>query len=202
MKRILSLTLQIIAAASLLALAACTPSSGTISTLPTGSGSEATPAAPSPLPTSDLQSGGGEAGTAVVVTAVGVPSSGLITALPASTSITGGTLSTPVPAPTLAPGEQLVITMASAGQTYSLKVGERFLVNMGEGLLDWTVTVQDPSIVSRVIGILVIKGAQGVYEAKAPGTTTLSITGDPFCRKSTPPCMMPSRIVMVTLVVK
>jgi hypothetical protein len=95
-----------------------------------------------------------------------------------------------------------VITPESAGKTYHLKVGDRFLVNLGMDMFDWNEEVADQNVVSRVIGITVIRGAQGVYEARAPGTTTLTATGDPLCRQSQPPCMMPSRMVSVTLVVE
>jgi hypothetical protein len=47
--------------------------------------------------------------------------------------------------------------------------------------MDWTATVADQSVVSRVIGVLVIQGAQGIYEARAPGTTVLSAIGSPHC---------------------
>jgi hypothetical protein len=64
------------------------------------------------------------------------------------------------------------------------------------------VNVANPSVVSRVVNILVVQGAQGVYEAKQPGQTTLSAVGEPPCRKSTPPCMAPSRIFRMTIVVQ
>jgi hypothetical protein len=47
--------------------------------------------------------------------------------------------------------------------------------------MDWAVTVADQSVVSRVVGVLVIQGAQGIYEARAPGTTVLSAIGSPHC---------------------
>jgi hypothetical protein len=48
----------------------------------------------------------------------------------------------------------------------------------------------------------VIVGAQGVYEAKAPGKTTLTATGDPACRRATPACAAPSRLFTLTLEVR
>lgn len=63
-------------------------------------------------------------------------------------------------------------------------------------------SVADPMIVSRVVNVLVIRGAQGIYEAKQPGTTTLTATGDPPCRKVQPPCMLPSRIFRVQITVR
>jgi hypothetical protein len=94
-----------------------------------------------------------------------------------------------------------VVTLASAGQTIQLHVGDTFLLNLGEGW-DWTVNVSNPAVVSRVVNILVIRGAQGVYKANRPGTATLTAVGDPPCRKSTPPCMAPSRAFQVQIVVQ
>ena len=62
--------------------------------------------------------------------------------------------------------------------------------------------VADQSIVSRVVNVLVIRGAQGIYRANAAGTTTLSATGDPPCRMATPPCGAASLLFHVTLIVQ
>jgi len=82
-----------------------------------------------------------------------------------------------------------------------LAVGERILVALGQGF-DWTIVIADPSIVDRVRNVTVIAGAQGLYEAKAAGRTTLTATGDPPCRKTNPPCGAPSRLVTIDLVVQ
>jgi hypothetical protein len=74
-----------------------------------------------------------------------------------------------------------------------LKLGEQY---------DWAVAISDQNVVSRVKNIAVVRGAQGVYDALRAGTVTLTATGDPACRQSQPPCMMPSRVFMVTIVVK
>ena len=97
-------------------------------------------------------------------------------------------------------GEQKTITLDDQGETIQLVVGERFLLNLGEGYT-WDVGISDETVVSRVRNITVIRGAQGVYEALQPGTTTLSAVGDPACRQSKPPCGMPSTLFTVTLVV-
>jgi hypothetical protein len=91
----------------------------------------------------------------------------------------------PSGAPT--PGGGTNITLADQGKTISLAVGESFLLDLGEGY-DWTVTVSDQSVIDRVKNIAVIVGAQGVYEALAPGTTTLSATGNPQCSATQMPC--------------
>jgi hypothetical protein len=80
-------------------------------------------------------------------------------------------------------------------------VGQRVLVTLGTDL-DWTVTVSDQSVLARVPGITIVRGAQGLYEAQKAGRATISAVGDPACRKSTPPCMAPSLLVSVTVIVK
>ena len=99
------------------------------------------------------------------------------------------------------PSQTRSITLADNGQTIELHVGERFLLNLGPGYI-WTVNVADTSVVSRVVNVLVIRGAQGIYEASQPGTTTLTATGDPPCRQTTPPCGMPSRIFRIQITVR
>ncbi len=84
--------------------------------------------------------------SAVVITAVPRP----VTTLPA------------------APGEPQVITLEDNQKTFSLHVGERFLLKLGE-IYNWEVTLSDPGVVSRVINIMVVRGAQGVYEAHKTG---------------------------------
>ncbi len=74
----------------------------------------------------------------------------------------------------------LVVTLADNGTTLHLAVGQHFLVDLGS-TVDWSVTIADQGIVRRVPGVLVIRGAQGIYAALAPGTTTLSAIGSPVC---------------------
>ena len=77
------------------------------------------------------------------------------------------------------------------GSTRAMHVGDRFVLALPAGY-DWVVSVANPAILGRAVNITVPQGAQGVYEALRPGTTTLSAVGDPLCRRSTPPCAAPS----------
>jgi hypothetical protein len=86
------------------------------------------------------------------------------------------------------------------GGTILLKPGDRFLLRLGQEY-DWTVNVADPSIVSRVVDVTVVQGAQGLYEAHKAGTASLSATGDPVCRQAQPPCAAPSRSFKIDIVV-
>ena len=75
------------------------------------------------------------------------------------------------------------ITPVDDGKTLTLQVGDRFALKLGEEP-NWTVSVADPSVVSRVVNILTIRGVQGIYEAHQVGRTTLtannSATGASF----------------------
>lgn len=92
------------------------------------------------------------------------------------------------------------MTTADNGQTITLHVGESFLLKLGDQY-DWDVTLDDSTIVSRVVNILVVKGAQGVYKANKTGETTLSAVGKMVC----PPgqaCPMIAVAFKIQIVVK
>ncbi len=74
----------------------------------------------------------------------------------------------------------MVVTLAANGTTLRLAIGERFLLELG-GNVTWVVTVGNPQVVARVRGVPVPSGAQGVFAALAPGTTTLTAVGMPPC---------------------
>jgi hypothetical protein len=93
------------------------------------------------------------------------------------------------------------ITLANNEETLALKVGGRFLLDLGAGY-DWNIQIGDSSIVSRVPNIMVIKGAQGIYEAHKTGSTALTATGDPLCRKAVPQCAAPSRLFTLKIQVR
>lgn len=93
------------------------------------------------------------------------------------------------------------VTLDNEGETITLRQGERFLLKLGEEYV-WTVAVADQSVLSRVVNVTVVRGAQGLYEARGMGTTTLTATGDPVCRQSQPPCAMPSRVFQIKVEVQ
>jgi len=122
-----------------------------------------------------------------------------------STSVALNTLPTPTPE-TLSPNGNVIpeggVTLEDKGKTFDLKVGDSFLLNLGTDVYDWTVTVDNENVLHMKMGVMVIKGAQGIYDALAPGTAVLSATGDPHCRQSKPACGQPSILFSVTIVVK
>jgi hypothetical protein len=93
------------------------------------------------------------------------------------------------------------VTLAQNGQTLDLVVGQRFLLQLGDGYV-WTVRMADPAVVGRVVNVAVVRGAQGLYDAKQPGTTTLEASGDLSCRMSRPPCAAPSLLFSIQLRVR
>ena len=89
-------------------------------------------------------------------------------------------------------GVSVTVTLADDGRTISLQTGQRALVSLGDDF-DWTVQVEDASILSRVTGATVLAGAQVLYQANRVGQTTLTASGDPACRKAPPACALPAR---------
>jgi hypothetical protein len=93
------------------------------------------------------------------------------------------------------------ITLADNGETFTLHSGDSFLLNLGMDEFDWTVDIDNQNVLSRVEGVMVIRGAQGVYEANRLGQAMLIATGNPLCRKSVPACAMPSIMFRITVIV-
>jgi len=124
------------------------------------------------------------------------------TAEPVGTSLPepAATLPAGTPPPISFPPEGgLIIGLQDQGRTVVMHVGDRFLLQLGD-VYDWTVTSSDDSVVGRVINVMVISGAQGLYEGRKVGNATLNMVGDPTCRSSQPPCLMPS--ISFTLLVQ
>ncbi len=92
------------------------------------------------------------------------------------------------------------VTLADNGTTITVQAGQRFLLNLGSEY-NWDVQVADPSIVSRVVNITVIRGAQGVYEAHAAGETKLTATGIPNCDSTQAGCSQIAQQFEVKIVV-
>ena len=94
--------------------------------------------------------------------------------------------------------EPTTITQENNSQTIELNVGDTFLLKLGEEYM-WNVEIDNEDVVSRVKNIAVIRGAQGVYEAKMPGSVTLSAVGDLPCREEVPPCAAPTILFKIQI---
>jgi hypothetical protein len=148
-----------------------------------------------PAPTEVISSTDVPTSTAGVIVGTSVPSTITLDSItPTATQAAGGQVGTPT-------SESPTVTLADQGKTITLAVGQRFLLSLGEGY-NWNVSIDNQNMVSRVIGILTVRGSQGLYEAHLPGTATLTATGDPLCRQSKPPCERPSILFNVKIVVQ
>lgn len=91
-------------------------------------------------------------------------------------------ISTPEGTPSAAPSEPapVTITLANNNQSITLQVGQRFLLQLGDSNR-WNVNIDNQDVVSRLVNISVVKGAQGVYEAHRTGNALLSAVGTAVC---------------------
>ncbi len=97
-------------------------------------------------------------------------------------------------------GTASTVTLADDTGTIHIAVGDTFLLMLGTDY-NWDVSVSDTSILSRVPDIPVVRGAQGIYQANAPGTVTLTATGSLACAPGVP-CPLLARLFRVTIVVQ
>ncbi len=140
------------------------------------------PFPPAPAP------GGAVGGTSVICNCPTIP-------VPPTVSPTEG-MSTQIPASTAD------VTQEDNGKTFYLHLGESFLLNLGTDVFDWTVDIDNQTVLSRVKNVMVIRGAQGIYQANSPGQAVLTAVGNPFCRKSVPACAAPSLLFKITVIVQ
>lgn len=120
-----------------------------------------------------------------------------------STSIPQGSsaLSSPTSTAVLPPNGERIVALGDNGQTIILQPGQRFLLALGDGYT-WEINITDTAVVSRVIGVSIVKGGQGIFEARQPGETELLASGDPLCRNEKPACMMPSLVFQIKIIVQ
>jgi hypothetical protein len=93
------------------------------------------------------------------------------------------------------------VTIEDDNKTVEMKVGDTMVLHLGTDM-DWTISQLDQSILKREIGVMPVRGSQGVFEVIKAGETQLQAAGNPPCRNATPPCEAPSRAFRVTFVVK
>lgn len=91
-----------------------------------------------------------------------------------------------------------MVTQENNNQTIELKTGESFLLKLGEEH-NWNIEIDNNDVVSRVKNIAVIRGAQGIYEAKMPGSATMSAVGEPLCREEVLPCGAPTVLFKIQI---
>lgn len=98
------------------------------------------------------------------------------------------------PAPTAPafPSGPRVITLADSGKIIPFNVGDEFLLSLGPGAT-WIPGPLDLAVVRP------IPGTPGLYQTVAPGRVVISIDIEPPCRNLHPPCMLPTRLFVVTI---
>jgi hypothetical protein len=93
-----------------------------------------------------------------------------------------------------------MLTLEQNNQEITLQKGDRFLLNLGSNY-NWSPIVENNTVISRVPNVMVMQGAQGLFEAHNEGKTMLEATGDPPCLKTIPRCGMPSILFKVIVIV-
>ncbi len=94
----------------------------------------------------------------------------------------------------------MIVTVAQAGQTIELTVGQRLVLQLGTGY-DWTTQVGGSGVLVPVAAPLPA-GVQGEWVAERIGTASILAIGNPPCLQAKPPCGMPSRAFDMTVVVR
>jgi hypothetical protein len=93
-----------------------------------------------------------------------------------------------------------IITLSDNGKSITLHKGESFLLKLGE-MYNWNIEIDNQTVVSRAMNIMVIRGAQGVYDTHNLGQAVLTGVGDPWCLTSVPSCKMPSILFKLNVTV-
>ena len=111
-----------------------------------------------------------------------------------STSLPGG--ETPEPTEGLAKPADVVLALET-GQA-RMRVGEIAALRLDEGY-HWTLMVADERVFAQLD---YEQDGWRRFAALAAGTTTLRVQGDPLCLTAKPPCMAPSRLVEIEIIVE
>jgi hypothetical protein len=94
-----------------------------------------------------------------------------------------------------------IITLEDRDKTLVMLPGQRFSLALSPAYA-WDIRVADPAIVSQAAAIKSPETIQGTFEALQPGQTELVASGDPLCRSAQPPCMQPSILFTLQIIVK
>lgn len=125
------------------------------------------------------------------------------TAVLESTRVVGPKLTeiAPLLTPTAATPQPVsgALTLENAEKGAALHVGETLTLTLGNR--GWRFRVGDPTIVKRISDPGGDPDAPVVFQALRAGQTLIYATSDPPCRQSTPPCMMPTLLVQIPVIV-
>lgn len=96
----------------------------------------------------------------------------------------------------------LTITIEDGGKTFNLKVGDKFQVLLKADAYEWAVTDYDANLIPKLSNEPAPAGSQGIFQAVKSGRTQLGAVGELPCHKSTPPCLAPSLLFEVTVIIE
>jgi hypothetical protein len=85
------------------------------------------------------------------------------------------------------------LTLTDNGRTITMNIGDKLRLNLDLGYVWSGVSISNPAVIA---------GAQDGYFAFSNGTSTLTTNGTPQCYYSTPPCLAPSVLFTITVVVR
>jgi hypothetical protein len=85
------------------------------------------------------------------------------------------------------------VTMEGNGAMFYLHVGDRIWLNLDPGY-DWSVSFGNPTVVGSAEYLYVY--------ALSSGTSSVTALGNPKCANSTPPCLAPSIVFTITVIVQ
>ncbi len=91
------------------------------------------------------------------------------------------------------------VTLADAGRTFRMRPGQRFALVLGGPPPNWRVTVSDTAVLQRVPNVMVVRGAQGIYQARQAGSAVLSAVSHYACESAHPACLTADRLFRVTI---
>ncbi len=92
------------------------------------------------------------------------------------------------------------VTLADNGKTINMNSGDGFMLNLGSDVYDWSVQVDNENVLGLEQGN--VTGIVGIFRARTPGSATLTAFGNPKCINSTPPCLSPSIMFTITVIVQ
>lgn len=82
----------------------------------------------------------------------------------------------------------LTVTSDDNGRTVELHSGQQFVLTLGN-IYQWTVRIEDETVVAPAPDVPIILTAVGAFEAHRPGRTVLTASGELFCGLADPPCL-------------
>jgi predicted secreted protein len=95
-----------------------------------------------------------------------------------------------------------VITLEDAKQSIRLSVGERFLIALEKESYEWTLILQNETVIREVKDSPRPPKSQGIFQAEQKGTAMISATGELPCHKLKPACLAPSLAAEFTFIVE